>query len=213
MARLPAEHKSKRFWISISQSREKQKLTGELEVMQDISLHLLDILQNSVSAGASLIVCRFVKSADILRLSIEDDGKGMDEDTLQAALDPFYTSKVHRKKKVGLGIPLFAQSAKLSGGFFDMESTPGKGTKLEASFVLSSIDVLPLGDITATMINCVVAHPEVDFVLESVVSGEEECFDTRLIKKELDGVPLDQPEIRVFIEEMLNQQIVKLEEK
>ncbi len=181
--------------------------------MQDISLHLLDILQNSVSAGASLIVCRFVKSAGVLRVSVQDDGKGMDEQTLQAALDPFYTSKVHRKKKVGLGIPLFAQSAKLSGGSFQMQSSVGKGTQLEASFVLSSIDALPLGDIAFSVLTCVVSHPEVDFVVESVVEQEKDYFDTRLIKKELEGVPLDQPEIRAFIEELLNQQIVKLEER
>ncbi len=181
--------------------------------MQDISLHLLDILQNSVSAGASLIVCRFSKSCDTLSLSVADNGKGMDEKTLQAALDPFYTSKEHRKKKVGLGIPLFAQSALLSGGSFDLQSSPGAGTKLEAVFVQSSIDALPLGDVTTTLITCIIAHPQVDFVLECEQGKELDSFDTRLIKKELDGLPLDQPEIRSFMEEVLNQQMVKLEER
>jgi len=181
--------------------------------MQDISLHLLDIFQNSVSAGATLIACRMDKSEETLRLVVQDNGKGMDEQTRKAALDPFYTSKTHRKKKVGLGIPLFAQSATLSGGSFDLQSSQGEGTRLEAVFVHSSIDALPLGDVTTTMITCIIAHPQVDFVLESKVNGEIDCFDTRLIKKELDGLPLHQPEIRSFMEEILSQQIVKLEER
>ncbi len=181
--------------------------------MEDISLHLLDILQNSVSAGATLIECCFSRKEDVLSLSVEDNGKGMDEQTLKAAVDPFYTSKAFRKKKVGLGIPLFAQSATLSGGSFDLQSELGKGTILKASFVVSSIDALPLGDVALTMVTCIVAHPKVDFVLRSSVNGEKDCFDTRLVKKELDGVPLDQPEIRNFMEEILCQQIGKLEDR
>ncbi len=182
--------------------------------MEDISLHLLDILQNSVSAGATLITCRFVKIADRLQLSIEDNGRGMDEETVNAALDPFYTSKSFRKKKIGLGIPLFAQSAKLSGGDFSLESKVGQGTRIKAEFVVSNIDALPLGDISLSLVNCIVAHQSVDFVVEIVCDTEEEfSLDTREIKKEMEGISLNEPVVRKYLEEVVSQQVLKLEDR
>ena len=180
--------------------------------MEDISLHLLDILQNSVSAGATLITCRFVKIADRLQLSIVDNGKGMDEETRKAAQDPFYTSKNFRKKKIGLGIPLFAQSAKMSGGDFSLESEVGEGTRIEVEFVVSNIDALPLGDVALTLVNCIVAHQSIDFVLEIICEGEEKfVLDTRVIKKEMDGISLELPEVRKYLVDAISHQVSKLE--
>ena len=132
--------------------------------MQDISLHLLDILENSVRAGARNIKVRVINNVlkNRLRIIVEDDGSGMDAHTLEKAQDPFYTSKEERVKKVGLGIPLFKQNAEIVGGSFKMASEPGFGTVLTVDFPLDHIDRMPLGNLKDTLLGGIIGHPEVD---------------------------------------------------
>nr|MDK2850678.1 hypothetical protein [Candidatus Cloacimonadota bacterium] len=138
--------------------------------MQDISLHLLDIIENSVRAGAKNIKVRVINNLqqNRLRIIVEDDGKGMDSHTLEKAQDPFYTSKTEREKKVGLGIPLFKQNAELVGGSFKMASEPGFGTVLTVDFVLDHIDRMPLGNLKDTLLGAIVGHPDVDFFINLI---------------------------------------------
>jgi signal transduction histidine kinase len=102
--------------------------------MKDLSLHILDIVQNSISAGAANISIRIDENVvtDTFSIEIEDDGCGMDQQTVQKVTDPYYTSRTTRK--VGLGVPLFKQNAEMSGGTFGIESQPGKGTTVRAVF-------------------------------------------------------------------------------
>ena len=134
--------------------------------MQDLSLHVLDVVENSINAGSKRVEVRIVadEKADLLRLLIADDGRGMGEEELEKARDPFYTSKPG--KRIGLGIPLLAQAAREGGGEFSIRSTVGDGTVLEASFIMSHPDTKPLGDIAGTMRMLQVAHPEIEFVFE-----------------------------------------------
>ena len=118
--------------------------------MRDISLHLLDIVQNSITAGAKTIRIGFsLDQQGMLSMTVADDGKGMSEELLSRVLSPFTTSRTTRK--VGLGIPLLAQNARMSGGNVEIRSRVGEGTTLEASFNTASIDCLPLGDLPDTM--------------------------------------------------------------
>ena len=134
--------------------------------MFDLSLHLLDIIENSISAHATLIKIDIF--AEILRnkliIRIEDNGKGMDEETVKEATNPFYTSKKERKKKVGLGIPLFKQNTETSNGKFILKSAVGKGTVIIAEFEYDYIDRLPFGKLENTIISSVIGHPDVDFI-------------------------------------------------
>ena len=95
--------------------------------MRELSLNILDIAQNSLSAGAGLVTLTVDEDsgADSLTLRVEDDGRGMDADTLQRVRDPFYTTRTTRK--VGMGIPLFRMAAEMTGGSLDIVSEPGKG--------------------------------------------------------------------------------------
>jgi signal transduction histidine kinase len=177
--------------------------------MQDISLHLLDIIENSVRAGAKCVRIRIIKDVreNVLRFIIEDDGCGMDTDTLAMAQDPFYTSKQERAKKVGLGIPLFKQNAELSNGCFAITSEPGLGTVLTADFELNNIDRLPLGNLKDTLLGAIIGHQDIDFHVNLISrdKGKEQSFhfDTTVIKEELGDIPLTYPDVIEYIEQSL----------
>lgn len=134
--------------------------------MEDISLHILDIVENSLRANAKNVSIKIMedKTNDLLTVTIEDDGDGMDKETLKKALDPFFTTK--HGKKVGLGLSLLRQSAEEGGGKLMLDSEKGKGTKVCAIFRLSHIDTKPLGNIDETVKVLTKTHPEVNFVFE-----------------------------------------------
>jgi hypothetical protein len=181
--------------------------------MQDISLHLLDVIENSVRAEATLIKVRVINnvSRNVLRLIVEDNGTGMDSDTLAMAQDPFYTSKAEREKKVGLGIPLFKQNAELSDGCFQMASEAGFGTVLTVDFALDHIDRMPLGNLKDTLLGAIVGHPEVNFSIDLSYceKGMEQSFhfDTAAIKEELGDIPLTYPDVIEYIDQSLYEGI------
>jgi signal transduction histidine kinase len=134
--------------------------------MEDISLHVLDIVENSIRAGAAevRIEVREDRNADLLTVEIRDDGEGMSDEMKQKALDPFYTSK--ENKRVGLGIPLLMQSACEGGGAFVIDSKPKGGTRITATFMLSHPDRKPLGDLDGTVRLLRFTHPEINFIYE-----------------------------------------------
>jgi signal transduction histidine kinase len=132
--------------------------------MEDLSLHILDIVENSLAAHASRVEIRIVESPEEDRVSLEivDNGRGMDPETRRKALDPFFTTKSVRK--VGLGLPLLAQAARESGGEFEVESKEGEGTRIKVSFQYSHPDRKPLGDVDETMKVLKASNPGVEFV-------------------------------------------------
>ena len=181
--------------------------------MQDISLHLLDIIENSVRAESDLIVMKIHidKLNDLLSIEVIDNGAGMDEEMGVNAQNPFYTTKEQRIKKVGLGIPLFKQNAEQCNGSFTLKSTKGVGTTLTAVFQFSHLDRMPLGSVADTMISCILGHPEVDLVLDYHFRAAEKTdsffFDSREIKKELGDLPINYPDEITFVQSFINEGI------
>lgn len=180
--------------------------------MREISLHLLDIAENSVAAGALNIRIEVHEDInnDILLASVEDDGRGMDAKTAQSVLDPFYTTRTTRK--VGLGIPLLKLAAEQSEGSLSLVSEQGKGTRLEVTFRHSHIDRMPLGDLASTFLAVLVAYPHIHWVFNYRVTQadgqrEEFAFDDTELKAELDGLPMTEPEILSFVRGMLEEGI------
>jgi signal transduction histidine kinase len=147
--------------------------------MEDLSLHILDIAENSIASSARRIEIRIEEDpgSDLLAIEIKDDGKGMDEQTLQKALDPFFTTRTTRR--VGLGLPLLAQAARQTDGKIELASKPGQGTTIKATFSLSHLDRQPLGDIQETIRTLVAGHPEIDFLYEYKTNDSIYHFDTR----------------------------------
>lgn len=175
--------------------------------MNDLSLHILDIVQNSISAGASLITIVVDENiiGDKLLISVEDNGKGMSQEKVSKLSDPFFTSRTTRK--VGLGIPLLKHSAMQSGGDVRITSQEGKGTLVEAWFLHSNIDRPPLGDVANAVILLVSANPDLDFKFIYKFNQEEYIFDTIEIKEVLEGVSLNNPSIIKYLTEMVNENI------
>jgi len=136
--------------------------------MEDLSLHILDIAENALRAGARNVVIRLTQSKkdDQLVLEVSDDGEGMNEEDTRCSLDPFFTTK--HGKRVGLGLPLLAQAAEQAGGKLEVQSVPGHGTKVTAIFGLKHIDRIPLGNIEETVECLRRTHPGVCFRFEGV---------------------------------------------
>lgn len=180
--------------------------------MNDLALHLLDIVQNSLSAGASLIRMLIHENPqeNILRFEVEDNGKGMTPEQVARLSDPFFTSRTTRK--VGLGVPLLRQSAEQSGGGLSVTSTLGKGTALRAWFAYDHIDRPPLGDIPNAVVLLVSANPQVDFEYEYRYNQNVYVFSTVEVKDVLDGIPLNDVKIVRMLQEMIteNQNDIKV---
>lgn len=172
-------------------------------MLTELSLNVLDIAENSVRAGASLIEIelKVQRAENRLSICIRDNGCGMDEAMQRQALDPFYTSRSTRR--VGLGLPFFREAALLTGGDFRLSSEPGRGTQVLAVFVLDSIDRMPLGDMDSTIHNLIVYHPKLDFIYRFQLDTQGFCLDTREMRRLLDGMPLDAPEVSAFLREYL----------
>ena len=171
--------------------------------MRELSLHLLDIAENSISAKAKNIIIEVVEDvkADLLKLSVQDDGCGMSPEMVARVIDPFVTTRTTRK--VGLGIPLLKEAAEACNGNLHVESEEGKGTKLSVQFQYSHIDRMPLGDIAATLLHLLVANPSIHWVFRYRYNDHEFVFDDTPVKAELQGMPLTEPAILNVLREML----------
>lgn len=171
--------------------------------MRELSLNVLDIVQNSISAGARLISIDIIEdiATDTLTIKITDNGKGMTAEQVSKITDPFYTTRTTRR--VGLGVPLLKMAAEMSGGHLSIESCVGKGTTLCAVFGYSNIDRMPLGDINGTLVTLISMNPELDFVYHRQKDNQDFTLDTRQLKAELGDVPLSAPEVIEWIKEYL----------
>ncbi|MEJ2715771.1 MAG: ATP-binding protein [Deltaproteobacteria bacterium] len=163
--------------------------------MQDLSLHILDVAENGINAGANLILIEVNEDIekDRLTITIEDNGSGMEVDFLGRVLDPFVTTRTTRK--VGMGLSLLEQTAQAADGTLTVESTPGRGTRVTADMSRSHIDRKPMGNMADTMTTLIAGNPDVDFTYVHRKSGQEYRLDTREIRAELEEVPLNVPEV------------------
>ena len=183
--------------------------------MREIALHLLDIAENSVAAGSRNIHIDVVENlqSDVLRVSVKDDGRGMDAETAKRVLDPFYTTRTTRK--VGLGIPLLKLAAEQSEGGLSLETEPGKGTRIEASFRHSHIDRMPLGDVGTTFLTLLISYPHIHWVFSYQVTTKDSStksfeLDDEEIKSVLGDTQLTEPDVLKIIRGMIEEGIEAL---
>ena len=166
--------------------------------MTEFSLYVLDIAQNSVTAGASRIDISLEQEGGVLTFTVRDDGRGMSGEFLDKALDPFTTTRGTRK--VGLGLPFLKQLAEQTGGSLSLESEPGAGTALAATFGAGHIDMPPLGDWPGTVTTLVQGSPDIRFVFKRSVNGKRYGADTDELREILGGdVPLNDPDVLVWL--------------
>lgn len=180
--------------------------------MRELSLNVLDIAQNSVSAKASLIEIELIensKTHDLL-IGIYDNGKGMTPEQVESVRDPFFTTRTTRK--VGMGIPLFKFAAEMTGGKLEIESEVGAGTRVRAYFKTDHLDFTPIGDMTSTMISLITMNLHIDFLYRRQLDGREFTVDTRQLKEILGDVPLNEPSIALWITDYINENTKQLTE-
>jgi anti-sigma regulatory factor (Ser/Thr protein kinase) len=181
--------------------------------LRELALHILDIAENSISAGADRVRISVEEDLrdDRLTITIEDNGKGMDAETVARITDPFITSRTTRS--VGLGIPFFKAAAEACEGYFTIQSRPGLGTTVTAVFKRSHIDRMPLGDLAGTLQTLIIGTPEVHWIFKYRINDEEFQFDDQPVKEILAGVSISDPSVMRYIRETLRTGIDEIRQK
>ena len=179
--------------------------------MLELSLHILDVLENSIEAGATRIALRIEEDLkkDRLTIVVHDNGPGMSEEMAHKVLDPFVTTRTTRH--VGLGLPLFAAAAERCNGRLWVEAKPGEGTTVVATFQNSHIDRAPLGNLPATIMAAILSEHLVDVSYKHTVDGRTFELDTAEIRRQLDPVPLSAPGARQWLESRLQEGLAGLQ--
>ena len=178
--------------------------------MKELSLHILDIMENSVSGGANRIEVNITtnETDDLFVIQINDNGRGMDSETLLNVTDPFFTTRTTRK--IGMGISLLKQQAEQTHGEFTIKSELGKGTEVKASFGLNNIDRQPLGDVAGVIVNMAASYSAIDFVMNiSTVEGDFH-FSSHDAREILDGMPMNSPEVMLWLKELIQTNMADL---
>lgn len=175
--------------------------------MKDLSMHIMDIIQNSVRAQATLVELDIVEDVvnDVFSIAIKDNGCGMSPEILEKVTDPFFTTRTTRK--VGLGLSLLKQNAEQTGGEMKIWSEEGKGTHLEVRFSHAHIDRPVIGDIAGTIVLLAGANPEMDFIYHHKTNKGEYIFDTKEIKEVLDEVSISDPTIMKYLKELIKENL------
>ena len=184
--------------------------------MRELSLHILDVVENAIEAGARHVELAIMEDldADLLTIRVSDDGRGMDAETLRGVRDPFFTTRTTRH--VGLGIPLLAAAAERCGGALAIDSQPGRGTALVATFEHSHIDRAPLGDLPGTLICILMRDDELHLRYRHEViehgSGRSFELDTAEVAEALGSLPRSLPAVREWLSELVAQGEAQLKE-
>lgn len=175
--------------------------------MRELSLHILDLLQNALEAGATRVEVRIEEdlAADQMSVSVRDNGRGMDREIANRALDPFFTTRTTRH--VGLGLPLLAEAAKRCEGKIELESAPDGGTVVTATFRHSHLDRAPLGNVTSTLLATLLGGdgraPQLSY--HHRVDDRSFTFDTAAIQAETGEIPLSYPPLRNWLRDMIDE--------
>lgn len=175
-------------------------------------MHILDIVENSIEAGATRIEITINEniSKNRLQFKIKDNGRGLSKKTLALVLDPFYTTK--KVRRVGMGLALLAQSTHEADGDLKIKSQRGKGTEVIAEFIYNHIDRRPLGNLVDTLIALFapVRTKEINFVYRHQKNRLSFVIDTSDIKKKLNGVAINEPEVLSYLKKEIKYGLKKI---
>jgi len=175
--------------------------------MKEIALHILDIAENCIAAGADKVVISIIDevSTDLQYIRIEDNGKGMSEKEISRVTDPFYTSRITRR--VGMGIPLFCQHAEMTGGGLKIQSEKGVGTIVEATFHKSHPDRQPLGDLEGSWLLLVSSNPGIEWELICSSGAGDFSLSTYEIRSVLDVESIRGTELIASLKRMIRNNL------
>lgn len=174
--------------------------------MDNIAAYLLDLIQNAIAAKASLIELT-IKEEDTFDVTLSDNGSGMDEETLNKAISPYFTTR--KTRKVGLGLAMIKLLSEQTNGTFELKSKRYKGTELHVSFDPKEIDMPPIGDL-GEMVLIVSLHQDVsEFIFNYQRFNEHYRYQLSEMKKML-GETIKEINIMNYIKDYINQEITKV---
>jgi hypothetical protein len=173
--------------------------------MKELSLHILDLIQNSIEANAKNIFLEIKENDNEIMIRIKDDGKGIPKEILEDIKSPFTTTR--KTRRIGLGISLFNEIITNCGGELQIMSEPGKGTEIIALLPSFHWDLPPWGDIVGTIYSIIATSPHIDFHIKIFLRGKNFEFSTKDIKKEINGLPINHPEVLSFIHNYLKENL------
>jgi len=178
--------------------------------VRELSLHILDLVQNSIEAGATVVSLAIIEDlgVDLFTIRVSDNGRGMKEELRRHVVDPFVTSRTTRK--VGLGLPLIDMSTKRCDGHLTVRSSPGQGTVVEAVYRHSHWDRPPLGNMVETLKSIIVANPDLDFRYSHTFNGAVFSLTTFEITSILEDIPLTQPDVLLWLDGYLKSNFENL---
>ncbi len=176
-------------------------------MMEELSYHILDIVQNSFTAGAKTVLIKIMDSDkdDTISFTIKDDGKGMSSEEIKKALNPFYTTK--KGKRTGLGLPLLKETCEMCEGKFEIKSKKSSGTLIKASFKKSHIDRPPIGNLKDTVLTLIIGAEKTDIEFIYIKDDKKFVLKTKDIKKQIGDIPINNPDIINFIKKYLDENI------
>ncbi|MCG8471980.1 MAG: ATP-binding protein [Desulfobacterales bacterium] len=173
--------------------------------MKEISLHILDVVENGIAAGGDLITILVEEAPErnILTLEVSDNGRGVSQEVQAHITDPFYTTRTTRK--VGMGLSLLKAAAERCGGGFSFSSREKSGSTVVCSFLYNHIDRAPLGDMPQTFVALLAGYPDVDFNYRHTISGKTFEMKTRDIRHELEGIALNEPSVLSYLKSAIRE--------
>lgn len=179
--------------------------------MRDLSLHLLDIARNSITANSTEINIMINEdcNSDFLTMSIHDNGIGMDQMTLDRVLDPFFTTR--KTRNVGLGLSLLKANCRITGGDLEISSKLDEGTFVKAILINSNIDRPPLGNVASTITCLILSEEKFNLSFTYQYNDKSFSFSTNEIQEILgNDVDIKDWSIINWIESYINENIESL---
>lgn len=173
--------------------------------MKELALHILDVAENGIAAGADRISITVEEypAKNSMTITIEDNGSGVPADVMERITDPFYTTRTTRR--VGLGLSLFENTARQCNGALTVDSEPGHGTRVTATFAYDHIDRPPLGDMAATLMTLIYGNPEGDLVYRYRSGRKEIVIDTKEARKKFENRPITDPDVFRHLMDQMEQ--------
>jgi histidine kinase/DNA gyrase B/HSP90-like ATPase len=178
--------------------------------VKELSLHILDVAENGINAGADRvgITVEEARKKNRLQIIISDNGHGIPQGLLKNITDPFYTTRTTRR--VGLGLSLFEAAARQCNGSMRVESIEGRGAKIFVEFGYDHIDRAPLGDMAGTLLSLIMGYPDVDFDYLHTVNRHRFEMKTTEIKNLFDGRSVSDPVVFRKIQQVLQEGLTRL---
>ncbi len=173
--------------------------------MKELALHILDVAENGIAAGADRISITVEEDPgkNCMTITIEDNGSGVPADVMERITDPFYTTRTTRR--VGLGLSLFENTARQCNGALTVDSEPGHGTRVKATFAYDHIDRPPLGDMAATLMTLIYGNPEGDLVYRYRYGEKEIVIDTKDAREKFENRPITDPDAFRYLMDQMEQ--------